>query len=250
MKHILVLLALVFSSPPAKAENQSTPLAVAIYIGPGVGGAGPDALFETLSASPERFVPRKIGPEELRSEGLTAFNVVIFPGGSGSKQSAGLGEEGLAIVRQFVSDGGGYVGICAGCYLACENFSWSLKILDAKTKSSKWRRGTKELELGFSPESNELLKTGPTPPLVKYANGPVMAPAGSPDIPDFTTLAVFKTETAENESPAGIQIDSPAILTGPFGSGRVVGISPHPEQTEGLKEIVPRLIEWSASRVQ
>jgi len=80
---------------------------------------------------------------------------------------------------------------------------------------------------------------------VKYANGPVMEPAGSPDLPDFTTLAVFKTETAENGTPAGIQVNSPAILSGTYGEGRVVGISPHPEQSEGLEHIVPRLLRWS-----
>jgi hypothetical protein len=74
-----------------------------------------------------------------------------------------------------------------------------------------------------------------------------MEPAGSPDLPDYTTLATFKTETAENDTPKGIQIDSPAILTGTFGKGRVVGISPHPEQTEGLRDYVPRLAEWAVS---
>jgi hypothetical protein len=27
-------------------------------------------------------------------------------------------------VREFVREGGGYCGICAGAYLACSNFSW------------------------------------------------------------------------------------------------------------------------------
>ena len=30
----------------------------------------------------------------------------------------------------------------------------------------------------------------------------------------------------------------------PYGKARVVGISPHPEQADGLRMIVPRLIEW------
>lgn len=44
---------------------------------------------------------------------------------------------------------------------------------------------------------------------------PVMEPTGSPDIPDLTTLAVFKTEIAENETPAGIQIDTPRSSPSP-----------------------------------
>jgi len=227
-----------------KIGNDSR-IAVAIFVGPGVGGAGPLSIDETLDASPDRFISRIIGPGEVQNGTLDQFDVVIFPGGSGSRQAAGIGEKGRARVREFVSKGGGYVGICAGCYLACENFSWSLKILDARTKSSKWKRGVKELELGFIGNSLELLSLESPSAPVQYANGPVMEPAGSPDLADYTTLAVFKTEVAENGTPKGIQIDSPAILTGTFGGGRVVGISPHPEQSGGLEAIVPRLIEWS-----
>lgn len=227
-----------------RAEDDSR-IAVAIFVGPGVGGSGPFSIDEMLKTLPDRFESRLIGPEEVRNGTLDQFDVVVFPGGSGSRQAEGIGEKGRTRVREFVSAGGGYVGICAGCYLACENFSWSLKILDARTKSSKWKRGVKDLDLSFTGSSLELLSLESPSAPVKYANGPVMEPAGSPDIPDFTTLAVFKTEVAENDTPEGIQIDSPAILTGTFGDGRVVGISPHPEQTEGLKGIVPRLIEWS-----
>ena len=149
-------------------------------------------------------------------------------------------------VREFISDGGAYVGICAGCYLACENFSWSLKILDAKTISGKWMRGHADLELEFSsnfptPEMNVKLPN----PKIFYANGPVMKAAHSDAIPDFETIAFFKTETAQNGTPKGIQKGSPAIMRSKFGKGRVVGISPHPELSDGLRDVLPALLNWS-----
>ncbi len=223
-------------------------IAVAIYVGPGVFGSGPDELTGMLARHSDQFQGRIIGPGEVKSASLDQFDVVIFPGGSGSKQAEGLGEKGREVVRDFIADGGGYLGICGGCYLACENFSWSLKVLDARTKSSKWRRGITDLELHFDESALSALGLESSHAVVRYANGPVMEAAHSPDIPDFSTLAVFKTETAENGTPAGIQIDSPAILTGTFGDGRVVGISPHPEQSDSLRKIVPKLIEWSAGR--
>ena len=243
MKILLLASIALFSLQTLCGDD--SPIRVAIYTGPGAGGPGPEALKETLSSKPTQFTPRFIGPEEVRAGILDEIDVVVFPGGSGSRQAEGLGTDGCERVRKFVNAGGGYVGICAGCYLACEGFSWSLKFLDAKTKSSKWRRGVKPLELAV--ESN-LLGVAKESITVKYANGPVMEPAGSSDLPDYTTLAVFKTETAENESPSGIQIGTPAILSGTFGKGRVVGISPHPEQTDGFKEIVPRLIQWSVGQ--
>lgn len=233
--------AFLFSGSVIAAEI----IDVAIYRGPGVGGSGPDAILKTLTERPSEFTARFVTPEEIRAGILREFDAVIFPGGSGSRQAEGLGGDGREVVREFVRNGGGYLGICAGCYLACENYSWSLKILDAKTKSQKWKRGTKVLELGFTEEAKPLLDLQTAG--VKYANGPVMEPAGSPDLPDFTTLAIFKTETAENDTPAGIQVNSPAILSGTFGKGRVVGVSPHPEQSEGLEHVVPRLLRWSVA---
>lgn len=31
-----------------------------------------------------------------------------------------LGEKGLDVIRDFVAEGGGYIGICAGAYLAAQ----------------------------------------------------------------------------------------------------------------------------------
>jgi hypothetical protein len=233
---------LVFKTP-----NDSR-IAVAVYAGPGVFGTGPDALTTTLASHPDQFIGRIIGPAEVKNGGINQFDVVIFPGGSGSKQGLGIGEDGREQIRKFITFGGGYLGICAGCYLACENYDWSLKILDARTKSQKWRRGITDLKLEFDKGVFPSLGLTSSAAVVKYANGPVMEAAHSPDIPDFSTLAFFKSEIAENGTSPGIQIDSPAILTGPFGYGRVVGISPHPEQTESLRQIIPKLIEWSAGR--
>lgn len=247
---LVALLALLALSPLLVAASEAAPgkktaIRVGIYRGPGVGGPGPGELEKALQAGGGRFDSRFLTPEEVRGGALDQLDLVIFPGGSGSRQAEGLGADGREEVRRFVENGGGYIGICAGCYLACENFSWSLKILDAKTKSSKWRRGVKMLDLGLEPEGRSLLGVEKGTVAVKYANGPVLEPAGSPELADYAVLATFKTETAENDAPKGIQIDSPAILTGTFGKGRVVGISPHPEQTEGLKSFVPRLVEWA-----
>ncbi|MEC5128177.1 BPL-N domain-containing protein [Verrucomicrobiales bacterium BCK34] len=232
---------LIFEDPETKITS------IGIFVGPGVGGFGPAALDETFTDLPGEFTSRIIGPAEVQNNAITQFDVLIFPGGSGGKQAAALGERGRENVRDFVRNGGSYLGICAGCYLACENFSWSLKILDAKTKSSKWRRGKEVLELGFTNTGKEIMKIEADHAPVKYQNGPVMEAAESPDIPDFETLAIFNTEVALNETPKGIQKGSPAILAGHFGKGRVIGISPHPEQTEGLTHLAPELIRWATA---
>lgn len=239
------ILATLFFTAAFLLAAKAEPISVGIYTGPGVFGAGPGALTTTFDKASDKYTAIILGQEAFQDNDLTEFDVLIFPGGSGSKQAAGIEEAGREKVRKFVADGGIYVGICGGCYLACENFSWSLGILDAKTKSSRWKRGRKDLELGYASEALAILDGIDFATKVRYVNGPVMEPAGSPDIPDYVSLADFKTEVADNDTPKGIQIGSPAILVGTFGKGHVIGISPHPEQTEGLEAIVPKLIEWA-----
>ncbi len=221
---------------------------IAIFQDSGVGGNGPKEIASRLGKEPAKFATRIIGATEIKRGILDDFDAVIFPGGSGSKQAAALGEAGRENVRNFISEGGAYLGVCAGCYLACENFSWGLKILDAKTLSSKWKRGRKSLDLEFSAKVTGELPIDSPLAKVLYVNGPVMGPAHSDSIPDFETVALFKSEVAENGSPKGIQIDSPAILRGTFGKGRVVGISPHPEQTDGLRDVLPALLSWALTK--
>jgi hypothetical protein len=79
---------------------------------------------------------------------------------------------------------------------------------------------------------------------VHYANGPILKPANHPDLPAYESLAFFRTELAKNDTPPGIMADSPAVIAAEFKRGRVVCISPHPEQTEGLDDIVPRVVDW------
>lgn len=81
-----------------------------------------------------------------------------------------------------------------------------------------------------------------------YANGPIIGPAERPDLPDYEPLAFFRTELAENDTPPGLMVDSPAIVRGRCGQGRVLWISPHPEQTRGLKHVAVRGAFWAGGR--
>jgi hypothetical protein len=53
---------------------------------------------------------------------------------------------------------------------------------------------------------------------------------------------------AKNNAPKGVQINSPAIAVGPYGKGRVILISPHPEQTPGLEDLVRNAALWAVGK--
>ena len=148
-------------------------------------------------------------------------------------------------MEKFVGRGGGYIGICAGAYLATSGYPWSLHLINAKTLSPKWKRGRAELKMELTPAGGEIFG-GPTNLDVLYHQGPVVGPAGVTNLPPYEPLAYFRTEVASNDTPKGIMINSPAIFAGTFQKGRVLCISPHPEQTAGLEYIVPQAVNWVA----
>ena len=145
-----------------------------------------------------------ITPEDIRGGALTNYDVVIFAGGSGSKQAEALNEQGRTAVRGFVEKGGVFVGICAGAYLATSGYSWSLGLINARTVSPKWRRGVGDVQVEFTKEGCGILGQKPGRVDIRYANGPIVQPAGKEDLPTYNTLAFFRTELAENDTPAGI----------------------------------------------
>ncbi len=219
------------------------PVKVALFDDAGSTGKGVPKVTEQLGKAADVEVTIVKG-KDIAAGVLTNFNVVIFTGGSGSKQAATLGESGREKVREFVREGGGYVGICAGAYLACSGFSWGVGVLDAKTVSSKWKRGAGEVQMEMSPQGSALTGLPAAKQPIRYVNGPIIKPNERADIPDYETIAWFRTELAQNGTPPGVMVNSPAMVRGAYGKGRVLVSSPHPEQTDGMERFIEHAVRW------
>ena len=222
-------------------------LRIAVYDAPGTAGPGIPKLHDHFDNQTSVHLVR-VSPADIAAGILDQFQLVVFSGGSGSAQSRSLGDAGREQVRKFIQQGGGYIGICAGSYLACDGFSWGLKVLDAKTVSSKWKRGRAMVKIEFTKPGHNLLGKLTHPAEIKYANGPILAPANSAAIPDFQPLAFYRSEVAENDSPKGVMINSPAVVSGVYGKGRIICFGPHPEQTPGMEPVLWRSLLWAANR--
>jgi N-formylglutamate amidohydrolase/glutamine amidotransferase-like uncharacterized protein len=203
-------------------------------------GAGPSAnnLLRALSKCDQVTVTR-LTAEQIRSDGLAGLDVLMHPGGSGGEQGRNLDEPGREKIRGFVREGGGFIGICAGAYLATAHYPWSLNLLDAKVVDTKhWNRGIGTVDIELTPAGRKILRTTNQLLPIHYAQGPLLAPANRPEIEDYEELANFKTEIAKNGAPEGVMIGTTAIARGRFGQGRVICFSPHPEMTAGLEAFV------------
>lgn len=243
----LVSVAGLVSLRAADAPAAPATLRVGVYDGQGTSGSL-ENLLKALDEFQDLHV-RRLSAEAIRSGELGGVQVLIHPGGSGSRQGDGIGSEGRLREQAFVRDGGGYVGICAGAYLATCQYTWSLHILDAKVLDrAHWARGFGPVDIGLTPHGREMLGVSDPRRTIYYHQGPLLAPAHDPDVPDYEELARFETEIARNGAPEGVMRGTTAIAAGQFGKGRVFCFSPHPERTDGLHELVHRAVVWAAGR--
>jgi glutamine amidotransferase-like uncharacterized protein len=242
-KYVIVLAAIICGSLASAQEPAK--LRIAMYDDAGT-GPSKEKLIVAVQKS-DAFLVERLKGEEIRAGKLKDYRLVLLPGGSGSKQGNALGAEGREAVRKFVKGGGGYVGVCAGAYLATNDYDWSLHILNAKVVDRKhWARGIADLELSLSSPGKEFFAQSADRLTLHYHQGPLLAPGEKEGLPKYRELARFETEVAKNGAPSGVMIGTTAIAAAEFGQGRVLCFSPHPELTKDQEVLLHRGIHWAA----
>jgi glutamine amidotransferase-like uncharacterized protein len=129
---LLAALLLACAPPPTALDAGTATTAVdaaipprpglALYDGLGVWADGLTALRTALDDTGSDV--RVISAADLRAGALDQQAVLVMGGGWGWDQWQGLGDDGITAIRRFVLGGGGYLGICAGGYLASDDVVW------------------------------------------------------------------------------------------------------------------------------
>src|SRR6478736_1052659 len=108
MKNIAVTfqtaaLLLAWSLGASSSQASDKPIRVALYDDAGAFGKGVPRISEQLGKVKDVKLTIVKGPE-IAGGVLKDYDVVIFSGGSGSKQAEGIGEAGREEVRKFVQN--------------------------------------------------------------------------------------------------------------------------------------------------
>lgn len=191
-----------------------------------------------------------------------SFDIVVFPGGSGTGQSNELGVEGRAAVVDFVKAGGGYIGTCGGAFLGFSHLKFygdpgpqhqgyppACHAHGCNTSVELSAAGLESLGLEGKPEFEGNVT-------IMYHNGPMLKREDLP--PQVSVLASFREQGApwtgalqSEYTPYNITNTTPAITSTEYGAGRVVLNSPHPEHLPGLiisAEIYAGELSWALPR--
>ena len=87
-----------------------------VFNGNGASNVCQIETYEALKIDSD-IIADYISAAEIVSGKLNDFDVIVFPGGSGSLELNNLGQIGAKKVIEFVNAWHGAVGICAGGYL-------------------------------------------------------------------------------------------------------------------------------------
>ncbi len=247
------ILMLLFSGCNQVKEDVSLVKNIKVRVGVYNGsGASEVCVLETLEALKidSGICERTISPVDIQMGKLDSIDVLIFPGGSGSKEYNSLGGSSVRLVQQFAArKGKGIVGICAGGYLFTSTPGYpSLEILAAGTIRDHYDRGRgliafKMDDSGYAvfPElmNNDTL-------YIQYYDGPIFEKIDSSGIQVIGTI--LSDIATHSNDPKGVTPGKPAFITSTYGEGKVFVSVGHPESTPGMRWIVPRMARFAADK--
>lgn len=116
MKHVLKLLLALWVLIPAHALARQDQIAM-IYDGPGIcDGCAQDAAIMLEAAGLRTTM---IHASDLTPEHLSGADLLVIPGGTtNAEMRAGVTQDHMQAIRDYVFGGGRYFGICLGAYFA------------------------------------------------------------------------------------------------------------------------------------
>jgi len=187
---------------------------IAMYSGPGAGTRDIEFALKLL-----KIPYRELNKKTLKDK-LNNFQTLIMPGGTTEIYVRSLSKNLYPIIRDFISKGNKYIGICAGAYLApkeciCLKKGKRVKLPGLGIINVRNIRGTNRRRPGRFREikfKKHFLTKGLPPNLkIWYRNGPTILPGKN-----VKAIAVYENNLA-------------AIVFSRFRKGKVVLFSPHPE---------------------
>ena len=222
----LSFLAFVFAQPVLALNGAD----IAVYTDNGT-GAWEDGIvsFENFldwkGISHERVTAIDINSNDLRP----LYQAVYFPGGYAWYYKVAIDENGLQNIRDLVSAGGGYIGMCAGAYFASDSVFWEedglldypLDLFDGVARGAidaiaPWDNYTMTtLKMN---QNNPINSFEPPTEEMLYYGGPVFVPHAEQQVDTVAVWAAWH--------------DSLAAINFAYGSGRVLLLGPHPEIEE------------------
>lgn len=160
---------------------------------------------------------------------MDRFALIVIGAGRATTFGSRLGSRLLRKMEEFVFNGGRYLGICAGSYMALQPYNretcgFSLshrQVVDLQN----WDRGCGEVRITWKEDKYS----------VRYENGPILADVQS---------TLERVVATYDDGFDGVMVNGIAAIEGQFGLGRYFLFGFHPELNEKTRFMVDEAIEF------
>lgn len=207
---------------------------VGYYVDSGSCGGGVHHIARLLYYSPQ-FEVTLLDGKDLRDGKLNELDLLIIPGGDSESQYRMMQESGAQAIRQFVRDGGAYYGICAGFHCAI-NKPTRVRLLPYEHIPGGFG-AVADLRIRLSEEGGKLLDIAPGNYTIRYSQGPIVKPGKTVGESSAKTLAVYKGNITPLTRRGIDMYDTPSMIYGEYGKGKVIATSFHPESYTDTRPI-------------
>jgi len=221
-------------SQPQTASVPEKRVKVGLFLDEGCLGNGVLCWARLIEYSPElELVP--LTGADIRSGKLRGLDLLVCPGGGSARQLKAMQPQGVEAVKQFIADGGSYLGACAGCY-SVMNRTGRMGLLPydyINYAAGKYAA----LTVDFSEAGAKRLGIEPGRYTIRYNGGPVLQSAASTGKGSGETLSVYKSSAGWTDRAPYNFVNTPSAVYGTYGKGKVIATSYHPESWDGTHPI-------------
>lgn len=213
-----------------------------------------EAMFKAYGFSYQKISDKDINAGKLLNNGTPRYKALVEPGGWAWPRNAAVTAVGEASIREFLAQGGNYIGFCAGSYNVAAKvifaehatgaggtynqasdyvtYNYDLKILPSAQGPFGWALWTD----GTNPSLQEV-RIDQSIPVLKAAGLPATTRffySGGPFFPDVSGLPNLEVwaraqKPPETNSAASTGDGQATIIRYSYGKGSVILFTYHPE---------------------
>ncbi len=254
--YLLILMVAVAIFTQAEARTKVGKKRALIHVGVfDKNGDSPDCISDAIEALriDSGIRARIVSAADIMSGAANDIDVFLFPGGSGRSETGSLGILGQQKIIDLVkTQGKGVVGICAGAYILSETPGYpSLGLSAAQAIDIEHdHRGHGMVQFSLTEEGKKIFPELADSTIYHslYYEGPVLIPAKDSKY-KYTELATMKSDVhTVAGTPSNMTNNRPFVIITNVEKGKTAPVVGHPEATQGMRWMIPRLVRIVASR--
>jgi glutamine amidotransferase-like uncharacterized protein len=184
--------------------------------------------FRLVNASPDMKLTL-LDADDVRAGVLARLDLLVMPGGSSALIKKDLGPAGVDGVKDFIRNGGGYIGTCAGCSLLLDEKEDAARGISVIPYGRAGSKGLYMMPVAVNARGAAAMGIPAGEYKVRYSAGPVLvASKRTIEGASFDVWGRYAGDFDCTRSDLRMNGHA-AIVGGTYGKGRVFAIACHPE---------------------